>query len=49
MQKWIDYEVMLPDGRIIKNETLQSLEDLQKEHKKIGYTLVSYNGIKTTK
>ncbi len=46
MQKWIDYEVMLHDGRIMKYKTLQSLKDLQKEHKEIGYTLVSYNGVK---
>lgn len=48
MENWIDYKVRLHDGRILKYKTLQSLEDLKKEHKEIGYELVSYNGEKVT-
>ena len=44
MRKWIDYEVEISKGCIIKCKTLQSLAELKKEHKDIGYKLISYNG-----
>lgn len=44
MEKWFEYEVQIEKGHIIKGKTLMSLKELKKEHKELGYKLVSYNG-----
>ena len=44
MVKFVEYEVEISKGHIVKFQTCQSLRDLKKEHKELGYKLVSYNG-----
>ena len=44
MNKWINYEVEVSKGHVIEGKTLQSLSELKREHKEIGYKLISYNG-----
>lgn len=43
-EKWIEYEVEISKGHVMKNKTLQSLRELKKEHRELGYKIVSYNG-----
>lgn len=44
MEKWIEYEVQIERGHVIKGKTLMSLKELKKLHREIGYKLISYNG-----